>query len=457
MVIYITTNLINGKKYIGKDEKNNPDYFGSGVYLTRSVNKHGKENFKKEILEYCTTSEELIEKEKYWIDFYQACESDNFYNIAKGGDGGNVTKGYSDEKKKEISQKTIESRKWYKHSNETKEKISSKHKGKKLTDVTKQKLSDYNKGKKWTSQQREKFIKSNTGHVVTNETRVKISKATLGKNLGNIPWNKNIPMSDNSKNKLSMSRMGKNVGSENSSFGKIWLNNGVSNLYVLQTEIDNYLNNGYKMGMLKKENTEIKGYLKYRPDGLYAIIFNKSQSRKLGEILLTKDFNKMFDFLGLKAEQKYKGFDSLKEIYDWIISCKYFKPQIFFLENLNQSDRKRNKKRPTFTEFLNYIKDIRNENDKDDFVNNVSPNLIDSSFPEVHFLEQIEILKKKDEEKQIIRNKFNGELVMEWTNLKGKELGDVITKFKSQYANEIKECSSEEIKNIFLKWFNEKN
>jgi hypothetical protein len=393
-----------------------------------------------------------MKKEKYWIDFYQACESDNFYNIAKGGDGGNVTKGYSDEKKKEISQKTIESRKWYKHSNETKEKISSKHKGKKLSDVTKQKLSDYNKGKKWTSQQREKFIKSNTGHVVTNETRVKISKATLGKNLGNIPWNKNIPMSDNSKNKLSMSRMGKNVGSENSSFGKIWLNNGVSNLYVLQTEIDNYLNNGYKMGMLKKENTEIKGYLKYRPDGLYAIIFNKSQSRKLGEILLTKDFNKMFDFLGLKAEQKYKGFDSLKEIYDWIISCKYFKPQIFFLENLNQSDRKRNKKRPTFNKFLEYIKDLQFDKN---LTNNISPNLIDESFPEVGFLKQITELKSKDNENLELKTKFNGQLVMEWTGLKGIELGKAMTEFK-KIANDkwFEENSAEEIKIHFKVWFN---
>ena len=457
MVIYLTTNLINGKKYIGKDEKNNPEYLGSGIYLTRSINKHGKENFKKEIIEYCNTTEELNKKEIYWIDFHKACESDQFYNISKGGDGGNTLKGYSEEQKKEIHKKQTESRKWYKHSDETKEKISKKHKGKKLSDITKLKLSEYNKVKKWSQEQKDKFIKIQTGHLTSEETRVKISKATKGKNLGNIPWNKNIPMSNESKNKISISKSGKNCGSDNSSYGKIWLNNGNKNLYVLKNEIDSYLNNGYKMGMIKKYSTEVKGYLKYRPDGLFAIIFDKNQSRKLGEIFLTNDFNKMMNFIGLNPEEKYKGFNTLKEIYDWIISCKYFKKDIFFFENLNQSDRKRNKKRPTFTEFLNYIKDIRNENDKDDFVNNVSPNLIDSSFPEVHFLEQIEILKKKDEEKQIIRNKFNGELVMEWTNLKGKELGDVITKFKSQYANEIKECSSEEIKNIFLKWFNEKN
>jgi len=455
MVIYITTNLINGKKYIGKDEKNDSNYFGSGIHLTRSVKKYGKENFKKEIIEHCNTSEELNEKEIYWIDFYKACESEQFYNIAKGGDGGNIIKGYSEEQKKEIYKKTIDNRKWYKHSDETKEKISKKHKGKKLSDITKLKLSVYNTGRKMTKEQKEKLSNSLKGHLTSEETRIKISKATMGKNLGNIPWNKNIPMSNESKNKISVSKSGKNCGSDNSSYGKIWLNNGNENFYILKNEIETYINKGYKMGMIKKYTTEVKGYLKYRPDGLYAIIFNKSLSNKLGEILITKDINKMFLFLGLDINRKYNGFETLEEIYDWIISCKYFKPQIFFLENLNQDDRKRNKKRPTFNKFLEYIKDFQFDNEK--LTNDVSLDLIDSSFPEVHFLEQIETLKKKDEEKQIIRNKFNGELVMEWTDLKGKELGDVITKFKSQFTNEIKECSPEEVKNIFLKWFNENN
>ncbi len=42
MIIYITTNLLNGKKYIGKDEKNNPSYLGSGKLLKLAINKHGK-------------------------------------------------------------------------------------------------------------------------------------------------------------------------------------------------------------------------------------------------------------------------------------------------------------------------------------------------------------------------------------------------------------------------------
>lgn len=52
--IYKTTNLINGKYYIGMHATNNleDDYLGSGTYLRRSVKKHGKESFKKEIFLY---------------------------------------------------------------------------------------------------------------------------------------------------------------------------------------------------------------------------------------------------------------------------------------------------------------------------------------------------------------------------------------------------------------------
>ena len=90
--IYLTTNLINGKKYIGQHYGTITDkYLGSGVALTRAVNKYGKENFKKEILEI-VKKEEINEKEKYYIDLYNAVFSDEFYNIAYGGNTPNVVK-----------------------------------------------------------------------------------------------------------------------------------------------------------------------------------------------------------------------------------------------------------------------------------------------------------------------------------------------------------------------------
>lgn len=52
--IYITTNHINGKQYIGQrkyDKKEKwKNYLGSGIILTRAIEKYGKENFSKKSL-----------------------------------------------------------------------------------------------------------------------------------------------------------------------------------------------------------------------------------------------------------------------------------------------------------------------------------------------------------------------------------------------------------------------
>lgn len=85
MIIYKTTNLITGKIYIGQDSKNNPNYIGSGVYLTRAVQKYGKENFVKETLCICMTSSELDQKEIEFIEKFNSRDPLIGYNLAKGG------------------------------------------------------------------------------------------------------------------------------------------------------------------------------------------------------------------------------------------------------------------------------------------------------------------------------------------------------------------------------------
>ena len=120
MIVYITTNIINGKKYIGKDEKNNSKYLGSGNLFRAAIKKHGKENFKKEILAKACDREDLCELETYYIDYYSAQTSDLFYNIAPGGDGGKVCKDYKYREKSvfEIDSTTFDIIKKYKSSKE---------------------------------------------------------------------------------------------------------------------------------------------------------------------------------------------------------------------------------------------------------------------------------------------------------------------------------------------------
>ncbi len=104
MVIYLTTNLVNGKQYIGKDRNNNPHYLGGGVLLKEDIQKLGKTNFRKEILEVCSSLDELKQREVYWLKYYNAAENTGFYNLTNksgGSDNGPTkTQKYLDRGKK---------------------------------------------------------------------------------------------------------------------------------------------------------------------------------------------------------------------------------------------------------------------------------------------------------------------------------------------------------------------
>ena len=83
--VYITTNHINGRKYIGKHKGLfDPAYLGSGDILSMAIRKHGKENFSVEVLDWAKTAEELAEKEEYWIKTFNAVDSVRYYNVCKG-------------------------------------------------------------------------------------------------------------------------------------------------------------------------------------------------------------------------------------------------------------------------------------------------------------------------------------------------------------------------------------
>lgn len=104
--VYLTTSKINGKRYIGQRYYDTKEqwklYLGSGKILKDAIKKYGRNNFTVEILENCKTKEILNNSEKYWIKKYNAISNDSFYNIAMGGDGGNVIAGYSEERRNEL-------------------------------------------------------------------------------------------------------------------------------------------------------------------------------------------------------------------------------------------------------------------------------------------------------------------------------------------------------------------
>jgi len=88
MQIYLTVNVVNKKWYIGKDKNGRTGYFGSGTLLKKAIKKHGKQNFKKFVLETCESVTDLNCAEIAWIKYTNAVNSEKSYNIAIGGAGG---------------------------------------------------------------------------------------------------------------------------------------------------------------------------------------------------------------------------------------------------------------------------------------------------------------------------------------------------------------------------------
>jgi hypothetical protein len=91
MFVYLTVCLINGKSYVGKYEGLESDkYLGSGKLLKRAIQKYGKDNFTRIVLERYSTVQDCRSGEVKWITLLNAVGSSSFYNIAAGGEGGNT-------------------------------------------------------------------------------------------------------------------------------------------------------------------------------------------------------------------------------------------------------------------------------------------------------------------------------------------------------------------------------
>lgn len=109
-IIYIITNIINGKVYVGQTTQTlihrkkdhrfrfvHKTYKNSIVYL--AFEKYGWDNFVWAVVHKCYSKEELDEMESFYIDEFNS-KPPNGYNLTDGGDGG--TLGYKHTKEDKI-------------------------------------------------------------------------------------------------------------------------------------------------------------------------------------------------------------------------------------------------------------------------------------------------------------------------------------------------------------------
>lgn len=187
--IYKTTNILSGKYYYGMHSTNNleDDYLGSGRRLRYSINKYGKKNHVREIIEFCNDRRELISREKEIVNLNEVAKKECM-NLMVGGVGGLISQDHHKKMRLGAS-------KWMK--------------------------------KQWKNPNfRKKHLKLSAERMVEHHKNGKIKYDTFtGKK-----------HSDNTKRKMSLSSKGMGVGQENSQYGTCWITNGLDNKKIKKYE-----------------------------------------------------------------------------------------------------------------------------------------------------------------------------------------------------------------------------
>jgi hypothetical protein len=203
--IYKTTNLINGKFYVGMHSTNdlNDGYLGSGDRLRRSIRRNGKDNFKLEILEFLPdrTSLSLREKELVNEDLLKDLLC---MNLSLGGQGG----------------------------------LNSIEHGIKL----KEGASNYQKQRWQNSEYREKISSMLRENMKRNHQQGKIKYDTT----------KGKKHTEETKRKIGEANSQKQNGETNSQFGTCWITNGTENKKIKKTD---KLPKGWKLGRVIKSKS----------------------------------------------------------------------------------------------------------------------------------------------------------------------------------------------------------
>lgn len=209
-LIYKTTNLINGKFYIGKHQTNdlNDGYVGSGKLLKRAIAKYGPDSFKTEIIELCTTEAHMNIAEKIYV----VTDSEVSYNLCPGGRGGF---GYINDNPNLFL---------------TAKRLEALNPG----SIYKKNLRTIDK---WKASIRERS--TNPIYVEKRNSGIRNYYRT---NVGHFKDKRHTEES------LCKMRKPKNIGECNSQFGTCWISNGADTLKIKKEDVDVWLKRGYHLG-----------------------------------------------------------------------------------------------------------------------------------------------------------------------------------------------------------------
>lgn len=180
------------------------------------------------------------------------------------------------------------------------------------------------------------------------------------------------------------------------------------------------------------------------------------EGSNLGEIELSQDTQLIFEFLGYNYKKWYEGFYDLKEVFEFVISSKYFSGTAFSNEEQNNTNRTRNEKRPNWNLFKDFL-DLKG--------------LLEQSYPfqikEFYLYEALEFFDKRQEFNKLLvedhlnqerSKKYNGKIIIELTGLEGKSIGDfknLFEKSKEDWCKWLDSKNEQEVRNEILDFYSD--
>ena len=212
--IYLWTNLVNNKVYIGQTQnlyQRMQQYYSEREKrcINLALSKYGFDNFDIDILEKDINVADLDKYEQYWMDYYESYDLKKGYNVCKEA---GTTRGYhhTDEDKHKMSE--IVKKRLQEHPEYIKCGSDNPMFGKKVSVETRAKISEglkgnqNAKGKTWKmpegfGERQRQFMLGKQyclGRKLSPETRAKIAES-----------NRRRVISDESKKKMSESHKGK--------------------------------------------------------------------------------------------------------------------------------------------------------------------------------------------------------------------------------------------------------
>ena len=199
--LYKITNVVNNKIYVGvhMTKDINDGYMGSGKVIKRAIEKHGIDNFHKDILEFFENAETMYAKEKEVVTDEFLLRED-VYNLRRGGNGG------------------------FDYINTNPDEF-----------LTEKRLSTLMPRVEQVKRWKKKYQSEESFRILIRENAIKANQVSLQNNPNGTFYGK--IHSDETKRKIGEANAKNQAGNGNSQFGTMWITDGVASKKISKNDV----------------------------------------------------------------------------------------------------------------------------------------------------------------------------------------------------------------------------